>query len=179
MNIHLLWLQYGISPNPGPENTKKSNLSFITYICRGLMDGRKLRRVLTKVGPLVDKNCIVSLQETHQIDDRLLKLYWKHNFIRNCNHSNKKGVVLLFNNDFRVNKFETDKVDCYIIVESENNSFLNLIVGNVYFPNDHLEANSCTENFYTKLLEYQFLFPEAFTVILGDFNCYMEKELFS
>ena len=114
------------------------------------MDGRKLRRVLTKVGPLVDKNCIVSLQETHQIDDRLLKLYWKHNFIRNCNHSNKKGVVLLFNNDFRVNKFETDKVDCYIIVESENNSFLNLIVGNVYFPNDHLEAYSFTENLSPK-----------------------------
>ena len=173
--IYMLLLQYGISPNPGPEKAKKSNLSFITYNCRGLMDGRKLRRVLAKVGPLVDKNCIVALQETHKIDDRLLKLYWRHNFIRNCNHSNKKGVVLLFNNEFKVNKFETDKDDRYIIVELEN-SFVNLIVCNVYFPNDHVEASSFTENFYTKLLEYQYIFPEAFTVILGDFNVCMEKK---
>ena len=131
------------------------------------MDVRKLRRILAKVGPLVDKNCIVALQETHKLDDRLLKLYWNHNFIRNCNHSNKKGVVLLFNNEFRVNKFETDKDDRYIIVGLEN-SFLNLIVGNVYFPNDHKEAISFTDNFYTKLLEYQYLFPEAYTIILGD-----------
>ena len=67
MIIYLLLLQYGISPNPGPENSKKSNVSFITYNCRGLMDVRKLRRVLAKVGPLVDKNCIVALQETHKI----------------------------------------------------------------------------------------------------------------
>ncbi len=174
MIIYLLLLQYGISPNPGPENTKKSNLSLVTYNCRGLMDVRKLRRVLAKVGPLVDKNCIVALQETHKIDDRLLKLYWKHNFIRNCNHSNKKGVVLLFNNEFRVNKFDTDKDDRYITVGLEN-SFLNLIVGNVYFPNDHLEAVSFTDNFYTKLIEFQYLFPEAYTVILGDFNMCMEK----
>ncbi len=53
------------------------------------MDGRKLRRVLAKVGLQVAKNCIVALQETHKIDDRLLKLYWKHNFIPNCNHNNK------------------------------------------------------------------------------------------
>ena len=158
LTIYMLLLQYGISPNPGPENIKKSNLSFITYNCRGLMDVRKLRRVLAKVGPLVDKNCIVALQETHKIDDRIFKLYWKHNFIRNCNHSNKKGVVLLFNNDFKVNKFETDKNDRYIIAGLQN-SFLNLIVGNVYFPNDHTEAMSFTDNFYASLLEFQYLFP--------------------
>jgi exonuclease III len=174
MIIYLLLLQYGISPNPGPENSKKSNVSFDTYNCRGLMDGRKLRRVLAKVGQLVDKNCIVALQETHKIGDRLLELYWKHNFIRNCNHSNKKGVVLLFNNEFRVNKFETDKDERYIIAELEN-SFLNLIVGNVNFPNDHTEAMSFSDKFYTKLLEFQYVFPEAYTIILGDFNCCMEK----
>ncbi len=157
MIIYLLLMQYGISPNPGPENTKKPSLSFVPYNCRGLMDVRKLRRVLAKVGPLVDKNCIVALQETHKIDNRLLRLYWKHNFIHNCNHSNKKGVVSLFNNDFRVNQFETNKSDRYIIVELQN-SFLNLIVGNVYFPNDHAEA--FTDNFYTKLLEFQYLYPE-------------------
>jgi hypothetical protein len=102
MIIYMLLLQYGTSPNPGPENTKKSNLSFVTYNCRGLMDVRKLRRVLAKVGPLVDMDCNVALQEMHKIDDKLLKLYWKHNFICNCNHSNKKGVVLLLNNEFRL-----------------------------------------------------------------------------
>jgi hypothetical protein len=102
MIIYLLLLQYGISPNPGPENFKKANVSFVTYNCGGLMDVKKLRRVLAKVGPLVDKNGIVALQETHKLDDRLLKLYWKHNYVRNCYHSNKKGVVLLFNNDFRL-----------------------------------------------------------------------------
>jgi hypothetical protein len=43
MIIYLLLLQYGISPNPGPKNTKKSNLSFVTYNCRGLMDVKKTR----------------------------------------------------------------------------------------------------------------------------------------
>jgi hypothetical protein len=124
------------------------------------MDVRKLRRVLAKVGPLVDKYCVVALQETHRLDDRLLKLYWKQNFICNCNRSNKKGVVLLFGNESKVNKFETDKDDRYIIAGLEN-SFLNLIVGNVYFTNDRKEAISFTDNFYTKLLEYRYLFPEA------------------
>ena len=72
--MYMLLLQYGISPNPGPENARKSNLSFITYNCRGLMESRKLRRDLAKVGPLLDKNCIVALQETHTRDNRLLKL---------------------------------------------------------------------------------------------------------
>ncbi len=52
---------------------------------------------------------------------------------------------------------------------------MNLIVGNVYFPNDHTEAMSFSDKFYTKLLEFQYLFPEAYTIILGDFNCCMEK----
>jgi hypothetical protein len=47
-----------------------------------------------------------------------------------------------------VNKFETDKDDRYIIVELQN-SFLNLIVGNVFFPNGHAEAMAFTDNFYT------------------------------
>ncbi len=83
----------------------------------------------------------------------------------------------MFNNEFRVNKFETDKDDRYIIVGLEN-SFLKLIMYNVYFPNDHLEAVSFTETFYTKLLKFQYLFPEAYmqhTVIWGDFNMCMEK----
>ncbi len=71
----------------------------------------------------MDKNCIVALQETHKIDDRLLKFNWKHNFICNCNYSNKRCVVLLFNNEFKVKKFETAKDDCYIIVELENSFF--------------------------------------------------------
>jgi hypothetical protein len=33
MIIYLLLLQYGISPNPGPENSKKANVSFVTYNC--------------------------------------------------------------------------------------------------------------------------------------------------
>ncbi len=48
-------------------------------------------------------------------------------------------------------------------------------MGNVYFSNDHTEAMSFSDNFYTKLLEFQYLFPEAYTIILGDFNCCMEK----
>ncbi len=48
-------------------------------------------------------------------------------------------------------------------------------MGNVYFPNDHTEAMSFSNNFYTKVLEFQYLFPEAYTIMLGDFNCCMEK----
>ncbi len=45
----------------------------------------------------------------------------------------------------------------------------------MYFTNDHTEAMSFSDNFYTKLLEFQYLFPEAYTVMLGDFNVSLGK----
>jgi hypothetical protein len=59
---------------------------------------RRKKKKKKKVGPLVDKKCIVALQEMHEIDDRLLKVQWKYNFICNCNHSYKK-------HHFDVNKY--------------------------------------------------------------------------
>jgi hypothetical protein len=48
------------------------------------MDNNKLKRILSKLNKLVNKNYIIALQETHNISETILKTHWKHNIIRNC-----------------------------------------------------------------------------------------------
>jgi hypothetical protein len=92
----------GVHPNPGPDKSR-SNLSFTTFNCRGLKELGKFRRLMSKINKLLDQNSIVALQETHKIEDRLLQIYCKHKYVRNCELENKAGVILFFNNDFEIN----------------------------------------------------------------------------
>ena len=172
ITISMMLLVNGVHPNPGPlTNMKsgKSDINFLTYNCRGLMEGNKLKRLLAKLSVLVNRNCIVALQETHNINPKILDSNWKHKYIRNCSHSNKKGVVLLFQNDYIVNNLKIDKDERYIIADIENDKS-NIIIGNVYFPNTIKEATSFCEDFYTHYLEFQFNNPSAICTIMGDFN---------
>jgi exonuclease III len=166
--IRLRLLAQGVHPHPGPGSVRP-DISFLTYNCRGLNNADKLRRLLSKLSKLVDQNYIIALQETHKIDDRLLKLYWKENFISNCCSSNKRGVALLFNNSYSVNQLYKDDLDRSVFVELESDKH-KLIIGNVYFPNDHREALDFNESTYHKLLEFQYRSPEALTCLMGDIN---------
>lgn len=166
-----LWLiKSGVHPNPGPKVLDYAKIvTLLTYNCRGLRDGAKLRRLLSKLSNLVDKNYIIALQETHNINDKLFNLLWKHNHIRNCTLSNKRGVMLLFNNEFQVNRVLADKDERFIIADI-GNSKIKLIIGNVYYPNVINEAITFSENFYKHFLEFQFENPEAMCAVMGDMN---------
>ena len=182
--IQSLLARQGVHPNPGPmgdrgvsvqSNVVKSDLVFMTYNCRGLNNVEKLRRLFGKLNQLVNQNYIVALQETHRINDRIFNLYWKEGFIKNCNSTNKGGVVLLYRADYKVNQIFMDEADRVIVAEIENDKY-KLIVGNVYYPNDHREAITFNENIYHKILEAQFRTPEAITCLMGDINHCLTKD---
>jgi hypothetical protein len=82
-----------LHPNPGPVE-KENYLTLVTYNCRGWKDIVKLRRLMGKINKLVEQNYIVALQETHKVEDRILQLYCKHNFVKNCEQENRAGVMI-------------------------------------------------------------------------------------
>jgi len=156
----------GIHPNPGPA---RSNLSFTTFNCRGLKEIGKFRRLMSKINQLLDQGRVVALQETHRLDDRLIQNYCKHKYVRNCEEENKAGVILFFNNNFELNRKITDEQSRYIIAVIENTT-IKLIVGNVYFPNDHRCAYSFGEEYYRQIRNTQADYPEHYVVTMGDYN---------
>ncbi len=173
-NMELL-IRHGVHPNPGPLDTeKKPNLSFITFNCRGLRNKAKLRGLLSKVNKLVNNGAIVALQETHAIDEPLLKTYWKHNYILNCSSRDQRGVALLFNSNFVIDKEFIDNVDRQIIVriKSEN---VSLIVANVYGSNNVAENTDFYEGVHENLLIFSHESPECSVVVMGDFNVCMSR----
>jgi hypothetical protein len=83
LTIYLTLLAQGIERQLGPMS-KGSTLSILTYNCNGLGDPKKLKRLLLKLNVLVNKGCIVFLQETHIVDTKYLEMIWKHSFLSNC-----------------------------------------------------------------------------------------------
>jgi len=179
--IELMLIQQGVHPNPGPEPSGlgriQYDLAMMTYNCRGLSDINKVRRLFAKLNLLVNKNYIIALQETHLIKDNVFNLYWKHSHLKNCTTTNKGGVVLLFNKSYKVNYEYNDAHDRVIIAELENDKY-KIIVGNVYYPTNHLEALAFNEGVYEKLLEYQFRSAESYVCLMGDMNQCLKPEDF-
>jgi hypothetical protein len=97
--IYLTLLAQGIERQPGPVS-KRSTLSILTYNCNGLGDPKKLKRLLLKLNVLVNKGCIVFLQETHIVDTKYLEMIWKHSFLSNCIKTNSAGVIILYNKQY-------------------------------------------------------------------------------
>jgi exonuclease III len=175
--IELQLRKDGVHPNPGPKGAKfkQMDLSFMTYNCRGLRESNKLKRLLAKLNTLVNRNYIIALQETHKVDEDLLSKYWKYKYISNCNKTNKGGVILLFGNDYNVNFSFKDIEDRLILAEIESEKY-KLIVGNVYFPNDHKEAIKFSETLYAKVLEFQYRSADSYTCVMGDMNHCLSTE---
>jgi exonuclease III len=89
--------------------------------------------------------------------------------------SNKRGVILLFHNEFKINKVQLDIKKRYIIADIENPT-TNLLIGNVYYPNVIKEAVEFSETFYLRFMELQYENPSAMCVIMGDMNVCFGKE---
>ena len=175
-NSSLLLLQ-GVHPNPGPrDSTGSESIKLITYNCRGLRNTNKLRRLLEKTSKLVNKGAIVALQETHKIDEKIMKDIWTHKFILNCSSTDQKGIAILFNKKYEIVDQYLDNDDRIAIVniKSESQQF---IVANVYCPNDHRESVIKIEDLYQNLLKFKFDSPEGVVLLMGDLNvCMTDKD---
>ena len=155
--------------NPGPRDQSVDSFSVLTYNCNGLGDRKKLKRLLLKLTPLVNKNYFVLLQETHIIDEDYLKLIWKHKFVLNGYTTNSAGVITLFNNKYEVRHVEKDREGRKIIavLEDDDSKF---IIANSYFPNDRRAAIGFTEALFMSILETKQKYDEHIVISGGDFN---------
>ena len=73
--FYLELLKQNVKANPGMNIRDKSVvIPIITYNCNGLADKKKLKRLLLKVGPKVEKGAIVLLQEMHLKDTKYFKM---------------------------------------------------------------------------------------------------------
>jgi exonuclease III len=168
--IYLELLKQNVESNPGMNIRDKSVvIPIITYNCNGLGDKKKLKRLLLKVGPKVEKGAIVLLQETHLKDTKYFEMLWKHNFESNCISTNSAGVIILYSKEYEITESFHDKQGRNIIIAIEKGD-TKLIISNSYFPNDHKEAITFAEEMFLKLLDFQHKFPEHQTISGGDFN---------
>ena len=169
LTIYLSLLCQNVESNPGPPKANIPSLSILTYNCNGLGDQKKLKRLLIKLNPMVEKNCIIFLQETHIVNTEYLEMIWKHNFLSNCVKTNSAGVIILYNKQYElVHKF----ADCEgrQLIAAIQNDETKFILANTYFPNDHKQGITFAETMYTKILEIQADFPDFVTFYAGDMN---------
>ena len=172
LTIYLTLLCQNVETNPGPgpgQQRRNPSLSILTYNCNGLGDRKKLKRLLTKLTPMVERNCVIFLQETHIVNTDYLKLIWKHNFLSNCVKTNSAGVIILYNKQYDLIYKFADCEGRQIVVAIQNDES-KLILANAYYPNDHKQAITFAEKFYTKILEAQADYPDHITVCAGDMN---------
>ncbi len=174
LTIYLELLRQNVESNPG---MKKNNdtVTVIAYNTNGLGDKNKLRRLLTKVEPIVSKGGIILLQETHLKETGYLSLIWKFNFVSNCTKTNSAGVIILFNKEYESLDTFSDNNGRHLMVVLENGE-TKLIISNSYLPNDHREGISFAEGMYLKILEFQHKYPEHLTIAGGDMNMCIEKQ---
>jgi exonuclease III/ribosome-associated translation inhibitor RaiA len=144
-------------------------LSILTYNCNGLGDPKKLKRLLLKLNVLVNKGCIVFLQETHIVDTKYLEMIWKHNFLSNCVKTNSAGVIILYNKQYDLVHKYADREGRQLVAVIGNDE-RKFIVVNAYFPNDHKQGVTFVEQMYTKVLEVQAEYPDHITFCAGDMN---------
>ena len=171
-----LLVAQGVHPNPGPVEYRKDfeSVQIITYNCRGLRNVNKLKRLLVKSSKHVSKGAIVALQETHKIEEKFLNDNWCHKYVINASAGDQRGVLILFNKKYELLTQYMDDTDRILIIniKSENH---NLIVANIYCPNNHRDSIKVIENVYQHLLKFKYDSPESFVLLVGDFNMCMSN----
>jgi len=172
--IYLELLRQNVEANPGMAKSK-ATFKVITFNTNGLGDKKKLRRLLTKVEPIVAKGGVILLQETHLKDTSYLSLNWKFKFESNCNKTNSAGVITLYNNDYKTLESYSDNNGRHQVIVIENED-TKLIISNSYLPNDHREGIIFAEEMYLKILEFQHKYPEHVVIAGGDMNVCLENQ---
>jgi exonuclease III len=165
VTIALLLLQQTVERNPGP----KSETSILTYNTNGLRDNDKLKRLLKKIDPMINNGGLALLQETHIVNTDYLRMIWKHKFVSNCVSTNSAGVMILYNNEFKLIDEYADKEGRILIVALKSENKKSIVV-NTYYPNDHRQSLTFADNLYEEILKFQQNYPEFDTIYTGDIN---------
>ena len=111
------------------------NLKIASLNVRGIGNNTKRREVFNW---LRSKNfSIYMLQEAHCTENTtdIWTNEWGYKTLFSCCSSNKAGVGILFNNNFKILKAFVDPNGRFVICDIETNSKL-LTLANVYAPNE-------------------------------------------
>jgi hypothetical protein len=81
LTIYLTLMCQNVKSNPGPPKDDTTTLSILTYNGNGLVDPKKLMKLLLKLNVLVNKGYIVFCQKMHIVDTKYLEMIWKHSFL--------------------------------------------------------------------------------------------------
>ncbi len=132
-------------------------------------DIKKLRRTLKKAEVIVNKGGIVMLQETHLKNDKYLKSLWKNKVSLNCKSSNSAGLATLYNSEYNLEEEYSDEEGRQLVIAISKEGE-KLIVANCYYPNDHKQSITFTNDMCEKIIQFQQNHPDAETIYAGDFN---------
>jgi exonuclease III len=170
----------GVERNPGPVKLQK----IMTHNVRGLSSSvKKIKSVFSLYKSIIGKeNCILGLQEIHEVSIRMLKNVWSGKMIVNNGTRNSCGVAIVVSDNWEIKESITDNEGRMVIVHLYDCVLRkNMIVTNIYAPNDHKKAL----NFFEKTFEQMIALKEKLVldniedcteVIMGDFNYVVEKE---
>jgi exonuclease III len=144
-----------------------------TFNCNGLGNPKKRKDVFDFIRKK-DWN-IIFLQESHLLssDEKFIRSCWGYEVIVCGNEHNKNGVTILFNNnfEFKLLEVEKDPNGCYIMVGIEFLKRKYTIV-NLYGP-----SSGDNPDFFNKIFDRIDQFDREFTIVAGDWNCYLDKNL--
>ena len=112
------------------------------------------------------------MQETHIIDENLIKMDWNMSYVTSCISTQSAGVLTLFDNSFACLESHKDNSGrmAIVVLEKGNDK---LIVVNLYVPCDPLHAMEFMEMVYDKLYLVMDEHADAFLIMGGDFNACM------
>ena len=100
----------------------------------------------------MNKGGIVLLQETHIIDEGLIRMYWNMNFLSSCVSTQSAGVLILYDNSFVCLESHKDNNGRMAIVVLEKGNE-KIIITNLYVPCDPVHGIRFMETVYDKLYQ--------------------------
>jgi exonuclease III len=114
------------------------------------------------------------MQEMQIVDEKLIFLYWKMNYVSSCVSTNREGVITLFDNSLECVESYNDNEGRVAIVGMENEKNKAVVV-NVHYPNDHKAAYEFMEKVNDKVFELLDKYLSSFVTMGGDFNVCMSE----
>jgi exonuclease III len=187
-------LASGVEPNPGPPTGKHSEklqnegdkneaqkiLNILSINVNGMGNHHK-NKILMQILNNEIKKCddtICFLQETHsKFSDKIFTYSWRGLTINHPGSGASGGVAILTSRTYNiVEKYEHPEGRYLVAIVKNKVSEEQLILCNVYGPNNQNEKLTFFRELFDALIAIQIKFKEASTIIAGDFNCYLEAE---
>ena len=139
-----------------------------TLNCRGLTSNLKRRHFFQSM----NKVSISCLQETYITSENcnLWSREWNGDFFYQCGTSHSKGLIILINNNFKVDDLKEIKINSRCLGISFHLLDKLFIVFNIYAPAKAEERIPFLNELPT-LLNLDNLPTDANVILLGDFNC--------